>query len=122
MKKITYEVHPNKTLYYSNQFNIEKIFKKMKLVAHFVGNDCAQPINNPEISASDVIYDLELNTMIFSIKFKNEEHKLIFIETYFEELSPLNEFSCDEDIDFDNSENFNFNLLLFPVDFPYNGG
>ena len=122
-EKISYSIEENNNFYYSDQFDINKIFSKIGLIAHLIGNDIEKPLNNSNIEISDVTWDVELNSMEYTLEFKSLEDLEDFIELFLI-LSPKNSFEIElnnSDFKYYNSD-FKYRLCLCPIDSPYNGG
>jgi len=94
-EKIQYTVQHGGCLTYSDQFDIKKISDIIGLTGHCIGNDIEVPEDNPSIEESDFIWDIDLDTGFYELKFR-EKSDFQFFQNQFQIYCPVNYFICEE--------------------------
>jgi len=119
---IKYSRNSNGERFYSDDFDIIKIFKKLELISLELTYELTDPDNNINLNKIDVIWDLNSNSMSFHLQFKNITNRNLFIDEFSTE-NPLNDYNIIDENHDESYNLFRFNLYLYPVDIPtpYNG-
>ena len=87
-------------------FGIEKIFKELRLKAHFMGAQGADvPPSNKPLGSCDVYYEVDTYDMTYTLGFRFEEDMLNFLDK-FSELNPDCETTIFEDDEDDINPDF----------------